>query len=210
MSQPLRGELTPAKPASSDLVSSKDSRIRGLFSRLYLLSDSAQHFSQQSDLGGNGYSIKDVMAIEDSINPLLLNAAAARRDDSLKIMLGTLLDNKNIADNPTAMSSQGLSLLNTFATVSPLHTACLHGIASNVGLLVSHGASVHQRDIQGHSPLYYAATSREASHSDKLEMVKLIRSAGGHLGASEYEASAFNLQPENAEIWAAAGAINSS
>lgn len=292
--KPIRGELTPPKPLISELTSDgsvggsnsanatkREGRMKGLFSRLLLISqpgpsnnDSRSDSGSQRAAGdqegdvlplnetdqavaADTFNENDLGTIEDTLNPLLINAAASRSDATLKTMLNTLLsseaaqafsphaptitvdarktsgrDASSTGGLPTA-KSQGLSLLNTFETYSPLHTAVLHNIPQNVKLLLSFGASVHLRDIQGHTPLYYAAmvarrrgssssTSAattihaEASASDdqtakhrtsdtRLEVVKMLREAGAHLIAEEKEelSQRDNLESIDSELWAA-------
>ena len=204
---PLRGDLTPPKPLISDLTGSKDSRIRGLFSRLLLLSSSKsipQISRTLNHVGGEGFSDSDLSSVEDTLNPLLIASAAAKVDDTLKNLLSALLGKP--ADTPGAPRPQGLALLNTFTTMSPLHIACLHGIEENVQLLLTHGASVHLRDIQGHTALYYAATSKEASQQQKLSIVKLLIEAGAHLAGAEVELGQRAMShAEDVQIWQAVG-----
>ncbi|KAG0252526.1 hypothetical protein DFQ27_008018 [Actinomortierella ambigua] len=63
---------------------------------------------------------------------------------------------------------------------SPLHIACSAGYLDVVRFLLSHGASIHVRDRQNHTPLYDAAT-----RSSDLEVVKLLRATGAHLNDAE-------------------------
>ncbi|KAF9968966.1 hypothetical protein BGZ73_008960, partial [Actinomortierella ambigua] len=63
---------------------------------------------------------------------------------------------------------------------SPLHIACSAGYLEIVRFLLSHGASIHVRDRQNHTPLYDAAT-----RSSDLEVVRLLRATGAHLNDAE-------------------------
>ncbi|KAG0233471.1 hypothetical protein BGW42_007428 [Actinomortierella wolfii] len=63
---------------------------------------------------------------------------------------------------------------------SPLHIACSAGYLEVVRFLLSHGASIHMRDRQNHTPLYDAAT-----RSGSLEIVQLLRATGAHLNDAE-------------------------
>lgn len=154
---------------------------------------------------GEGFSDSDLSAVEDKLNPLLIASAAARSDNTLQKLLDALL-----SDSPDTTKPQGLSLLNTFATISPLHIACLHGQVANVELLVQAGASVHLRDIQGHTALYYATQARDATHVQRMKMVKTLREAGAHLTSQELalesgKAPSSSHTAEAAELWLAAG-----
>ena len=205
MATPLRGELTPPRPLISDLATSKESRIRGLFTRLLMVSGDSPNGREARKESlhravGEGFSDSNLSAVEDKLNPLLIASAASRPDDTLKNLLSALL-----SDCPDTTKPQGLSLLNTFSTVSPLHIACLHGHVQNVELLVQAGASVHLRDIQGHTALYYAIQARDASYSQRLEMVKALRNAGAHLTSQELEIRPATTETDQtSELWAAA------
>lgn len=205
MSTPLRGELYPPRPLISDLTTTKESRISGLFTRLLMVSGSSpngpeNHKNSLHRSVGEGFSESDLSTVEDRLNPLLVASAASRPDNTLRNLLGALL-----CDSPDTTKPQGLSLLNTFSTISPLHIACLHGQEQNVKLLVKAGASVHLRDIQGHTALYYAMQARDATQSQRLRMVQTLREAGAHLSLSETESRlTVSPSPEVLELWTAA------
>lgn len=204
MPQSIRGELTPQKPFVNNLTGKNENRIKGLFGRLLLLSSkrSDYHDTRLTAVAGEGLSDRDLTSVEDALNPLLVAAAAARPDASLANLLKTLLD----GDNEAGKEVQGLGLLNNFSTHSPLHIACLHGIPKNVNLLLQHGASVHLRDVSGHTALYYAVTSHHASKEEKLTMVADLRSAGAHLSQHEKEsAHASSHYLRDIQLWQSAG-----
>lgn len=137
------------------------------------------------------------------MNPLLLAAAAARNDDSLRAMLATLFLDESAPNGREGLSksqliSQGLALLNNFTTMSPLHIACLHGRHTNVSLLLSHGASVHVRDVQGHTALYYACVAKDVSGKEKLMMIRTLKDAGAHFVGEEQGGKPAGVEEE---IW---------
>lgn len=209
MIQSIRGELTPPKPVITDLAGSKYSRMTSLFSRLLLLSPRSGSLPGTADLlrvAGQGPSDNDLTSVEDALNPLLVASAAAKPDASLETLLKTLVEDDKTEEKTGEM--QGLGLLNNFTTHSPLHIACLHGNLRNVELLLQYGASVHLRDVSGHTALYYAITSHHASRDERMAMVLALRSAGAHLSQHEKELANTSVHIHNdAQLWLAAGRI---
>jgi lysophospholipase len=209
MTQSIRGELTPPAPFVTELAGSKHNRIASLFARLLLLSNRPSTLARDQQLdqvAGQSLSDKDLTAVEDSLNPLLVASAAAKPDASLETLLNTLLEGEPQFSNS---DTQGLDLLNNFTTHSPLHIACLHGIVKNVQLLLQNGASVHLRDVSGHTALYYAVTSHHASKDERMTMVLALRSAGAHLSQHEKELSkpAAKHHHNDSQLWLAAGCV---
>lgn len=216
ISQPIRGELTPTRPILGELTGPDSSRIRSLFDRLSLLSLGGQRPEATVDtstslyrVGGEALSDVDVANLEETLYPVLISVAAAKSDNSLKVLLDSLLTddngNKQATIAPTGIpnrnsESTGLSLLNKFTTLSPLHVACLHGNLQNVKLLLQHGASVHLRDVQGHTALFHACSTREGTTSIKTDIVTLLKNAGAHLSPAELEAGPSTLLDDQ-EIW---------
>lgn len=202
MGTPLRGELTQPRPLISDLTTSKESRIHGLFTRLLLVSGDSPKGKQDTKESlhrsvGEGFSDSNLSAVEDKLNPLLIASAASRPDNTLKNLLAALL-----SESPNTTKPQGLSLLNTFSTLSPLHIACLHGQVQNVELLLKAGASVHLRDIQGHTALHYAMQARDTPYTQRAKMIERLREAGAHLTSQELEHGVANKQEEgSSELW---------
>lgn len=212
MVESIRGELTPPKAIITDLASSKYSRISSLFSRLLLLSPrnggvpGAAHLHH---VAGQGISDNDLTSVEDALNPLLVASAAAKPDGSLATLLQALIESDKTEIRTGEM--QGLGLLNNFTTHSPLHIACLHGVVKNVQLLLQYGASVHLRDVSGHTALYYAVTSHHASREERMTMVLALRSAGAHLSQHEKSLAESSIRLHNDndhQIWLAAGNID--
>ncbi|KAK9900532.1 asparaginase-domain-containing protein [Cystobasidium minutum MCA 4210] len=186
MTDSIRGELTQPKPIITDLADSKYSKMKGLFARLLLLTPKSGSLPGAADLhrvAGQGISDNDLTSVEDALNPLLVASAAAKPDESLATLLEDLLGSEK-AESQNGMM-QGLGLLNNFTTHSPLHIACLHGIVKNVEILLQYGASVHLRDVSGHTALYYALTSHHATRDERKQMVQALRSAGAHLSQHE-------------------------
>lgn len=210
MVESIRGELTQPKPIITDLAGSKYSRITSLFTRLLLLSPKTGNLPGAADLhrvAGQGISDNDLTSVEDALNPLLVASAAAKPDGSLAVLLQGLIEADKIDTRNGEM--QGLGLLNNFTTHSPLHIACLHGIVKNVQLLLQYGASVHLRDVSGHTALFYAVTSHHASRDERMTMVLALRSAGAHLSQHEKSLAkaSIHVHMDNDQVWLAAGNI---
>lgn len=207
MTQSIRGELTPPKPVITDLAGSKYNRITSLFSRLLLLSPRSGGIPSLADLhrvAGQSISDNDLTSVEDTLNPLLVASASAKPDRSLSTLLKTLVAGEKKDEQDSEV--QGLGILNNFTTHSPLHIACLHGIVNNVNLLLQYGASVHLRDVSGHTALFYAVTSHHASRDERMAMVLALRSAGAHLSQHEKELAKLSQQFHNdSQLWLAAG-----
>lgn len=140
------------------------------------------------------------------MTPYIIAQAASRQSPHLANILAAL-DGNTAADQPssTSVSSTPLALpaiLNEPATTTlqtPLHLAVLAKLPSNVELLLKFGASVHARDVFGHSPLFYAA---KAGDVVGLELVKLLRYAGAHLSEVEIESgqAGFELARASKEV----------
>lgn len=90
-----------------------------------------------------------------------------------------------------------------FLLISVINQKHLAATGPNVEVLrefLSHGASVHLRNREGHTPLYRAAHAGLADH------VGLLREAGAHLHTEEVAAAKVDAQKSgHAEIWEAAG-----
>ncbi|GAA5976588.1 hypothetical protein JCM11641_001348 [Rhodosporidiobolus odoratus] len=151
-------------------------------------------------------TLADEEALRAAVMPYLLSQAASRPDGSLAALLSTLDAPPPIHPSigtGTSISSTPLalpSLLNepsTSTLQTPLHLAVLASLPSNVDLLLSHGASVHARDIAGHSALFYAA--KQGGGLEAVRMVKALRAAGAHLGEMELESGAVGLEVIKAE-----------
>lgn len=194
ITQPLRGELTPVSPVptySSPL--DNQGKLKTLFAQMVALNPSAQR-QPASPAHKTAFlpdatapapvevpeelnvewpaTLADEEAIESAILPYLLGQAATRSDN----LLGSLVES-NAHRLPALLNEP------TSATLEvPLHLAILASRPRNVELLLSHGASVHCRDSQGHSALYLAA---KLGGVVGLEIVRALRSAGAHLAELE-------------------------
>jgi lysophospholipase len=62
---------------------------------------------------------------------------------------------------------------------TPLHVACSNGEIEVVKYLLLNGASVHLQNARGHTPIF------ESIMAGHLDIVQLLRQAGGHLNLSE-------------------------
>lgn len=208
LAQPLRGELTLANPAptySSPLDAG--ARLRNLWAQVIECAPTtsrgphtpAQRPRSLSSVTGSDLqpqsdqvelpaefnppwpaTLKDEETAEKAILPYLLGQAAARPDTFLDTLLASIVP-PTATNDPTVVA-----LLNEPSTPSlqtPLHLAVLAGQPSNVELLLSHGASVHARDILGHTALFYAAKRG----AEGRRMVMVLKQVGGHLSESELE-----------------------
>lgn len=84
----------------------------------------------------------------------------------------------------------------TAALQTPLHLAVISSSLDNVKLLLSHGASVHLRDVFQHSILYYAA--RVGTEVGR-EIVENVIEAGGLLSEVEIERGSVGCEIIRAE-----------
>lgn len=218
---PLRGELTLASPIPnfSSPIEGGD-RLRALFAQVVACAPpitstnrpvpERSYSTSGSDfvLSSTGETLppefaspwpanpRDLEVAEKAILPFLLGQAAARSGPSLSLLIDSLASpsSSNTVDlHPTA-----LTILNEPSTASlhtPLHLAALSAQLPNVLLLLSHGASVHVRDVLSHSPLFYAARIGGSG----LDMVGALRAAGAHLGEAEMERGDVGLEVSRAE-----------
>lgn len=154
---------------------------------------------------------------ERAILPFLVGQAAAKQGPLLASLVEALKgaargDETMLGVGPGAgEAGAGVGLetavtqLNEPATAAlqtPLHLAVLSAQPANVALLLAHGASVHARDVLGHTPLYYAARQGGGG----MEMVRALRAAGAHLGEAEIERGDVGLElaradGEGKEVW---------
>ncbi|GAA6034872.1 hypothetical protein JCM8097_009342 [Rhodosporidiobolus ruineniae] len=217
--QPLRGELTPVSTVPTfSSPPDTESRLKSLFSQVVELAP--RHGSVASPthapvgLPDLSYSsvpaefsrpwpptLGDEQDLRAAITPYLLAQAASRADGLLPSLLASL-DSPAAETASTSSSSAPLSLpsiLNESATSTlqaPLHLAIIASLPQNVDTLLAAGASVHVRDVFGHSPLFYAA---KGGGEHGLAMVKSLRAAGGHLSEQEIEGGQVGLEVIKAE-----------
>ncbi|GAA6058789.1 hypothetical protein JCM10212_001905 [Sporobolomyces blumeae] len=208
ITQPLRGELTPVSSVatySSPLDS--QGRLRTIFGQMVACSPSNQRqpaapahktaflpdttapppVEVPDELSVEWPStLADEEAIEAAVLPYLFGQAATRTDDLLKSMLET-----HAARLPALLNEPTSASLET-----PLHLAVLASRSEHVALLLAHGASVHCRDAQAHSPLFLAA---KVGGPVGLEMVKSLRAAGAHLSELEIDSGEVGLAVRRAE-----------
>lgn len=199
MSRSLRGELTPAD--SFETSSSKidpPRRFQTLLSSVIKLTTHAHapnqvvsgakassgvnsagsdEFASDSDWPS---SSRNADAAEKALTPYLLGQAATRADTSLATLIASLASSPSDSDDAPVISQLSDPCSSSLQT--PLHLAILSSRLPNVLLLLEHGASVHARDIQCHTPLFYAA---RLGAKIGVEMVEALCSAGAHLGETE-------------------------
>jgi lysophospholipase len=124
-------------------------------------------------------------ALENAILPVLLWQAAVRDDSSLKSVLNYLSQydrtHGGLSETPLSSTSGVINKPSPTLSQTALHLATIQGMASNVALLLSLGASVHVRDMFGHTPIFYAL--REGN----IEIVNILVGAGAHLAQGEKE-----------------------
>lgn len=214
IARPLRGELTQTShaPTFSSPVNAEQ-RLQTLFTRIVQCATSTSHGHVSPPVRARTLSntsfappalealpaefnppwpatLKDEETAEKAILPYLLGQASAQPTDLLATLLDSLalspLESAALAPNPIAL----LNDPSTTAQQTPLHLAVLAGQVANVKLLLAAGASVHSRDVLGHSALYYAARHGGAG----LEMVNHLRAAGAHLGTVEIERGDVGLE----------------
>lgn len=217
IAQPLRGELTPVAPVPTYAnPPDPEARLRTLFSQLVECAPVPQRPRRQSAVSAFDAADKPVVPDEFSASwpstladeetlraavlPHLLAQAAAKPGNLLQSLLTSLDAPASTPLASTSLSSLALpSLLNEPASTTlqtPLHLATLAGLLDNVELLLASGASVHQRDANGRSPLFYAARHRGL---DALAVVKALRAAGAHFSEREIEAGDVGLEVAKAE-----------
>lgn len=223
IAQPLRGELTPLEPVPAySQPANPETRLRTLFSQLVECAPSPQRPRRASsttyEAGDKPIlpqefsaswpsTLADEETLRAAVLPHLLAQAATKPGELLHSLLSSVAPPTTASITSTSLSSLALpSLLNEPASTTfqtPLHLATLAGILANVELLLASGASVHLRDANGRSPLFYAARHRGP---DALAIVKALRAAGAHFSERELEAGDVGLEVAKAEKAADAGA----
>lgn len=146
---------------------------------------------------------------ERAVLPFLIGQASARHGPMLESLVESLkkaqrgeesmlggggLDG-SVADGDAPAALSQLNEPATAAGQTSLHLAVLSAQPANVELLLAHGASVHTRDVLGHTPLYYAARQGASG----AEMVRALREAGAHLGEMEIERGDVGLEIARAD-----------
>ncbi|GAA5839858.1 hypothetical protein JCM11251_001234 [Rhodosporidiobolus azoricus] len=219
VAQPLRGEMTPT-PGAPTFSSPDDAetRLRTLFSQIVELApysgrgtvspthhtvtppDSSSPTLEMPEEFAPAWptTLSDAEELRGAVMPYLLAQAAGRNCGQLRSLLSSL----GSGPSSTALSGSHAtsapltlpSILNESATSTqqtPLHLAVFASQAENVDLLLSHGASVHVRDVFGQTPLFYAA---KLGGSHALEMIRSLRAAGAHLSEQEIESGKVGLE----------------
>ncbi|KAK4053465.1 hypothetical protein OIV83_001632 [Microbotryomycetes sp. JL201] len=186
------------RPRSLSMTTASEGDARSTFNEGLLLPDEFQ--------ASWPATLKDEEIAEQAILPFLLGQASSRPDALLDNLLSSLANQSQATDSNGNNASDSTpivvtALLNESATASmqtPLHLACLACQASNVGLLLAHGASVHVRDALSHSPLYYASrqtlNETEQDLTTRLNIVKQLKRCGAHFGETELDSGVVGLE----------------
>ncbi|GAA5921546.1 hypothetical protein JCM3775_003098 [Rhodotorula graminis] len=216
IAQPLRGELTPLAPVPTySNPANPETRLRTLFSQLVECAPSPQRPRRASSAAYEASdapvlpqefsaswpsTLADEETLRAAVLPHLLAQAATKPGELLQSLLASAASPPTASSTSASLSSLALpSLLNEPASTTfqtPLHLATLAGVLPNVELLLASGASVHLRDANGRSPLFYAARHRGP---DALAIVKALRAAGAHFSERELEAGDVGLEVAKAD-----------
>ncbi|GAA5892855.1 hypothetical protein JCM8208_004105 [Rhodotorula glutinis] len=216
IAQPLRGELTPLAPVPTySNPADPQARLRTLFSQLVECAPSPQRPRRASSAAYESSdrpilpqefsaswpsTLADEETLRAAVLPHLLAQAATKPGELLPSLLASVAPPPTTSITSASLSSLALpSLLNEPASTTfqtPLHLATLAGVLPNVELLLASGASVHLRDANGRSALFYAARHRGP---DALAIVKALRAAGAHFSERELEAGDVGLEVAKAD-----------
>lgn len=183
MGMPLRGELTRATGAPSNLsnIDENVENIDGILSHFVRLSGSGPKVpSIVVKMDGVAtvapevakpwsWTAAEAATTSDALIPFLVHLATARDDaESLEFCLasGPNGDPQTPMDGGRYRSIAGgaVNCLDPASGRSPLHVAALNGSLKCVQILLESGALVHLRDTLGHTALYYVGHQSPCFH----------------------------------------------
>ncbi|KAF8511125.1 L-asparaginase [Hysterangium stoloniferum] len=226
--KPLRGEMTlPSAFSGTRSQASVDAsvgNVQDVLAHIVRLL-SSKRSTHKSTVGLDDDTIvaapwsvtnAETLSAESALLPVLIRLSVARNDveSLLWCIKSSAYEEPGIQglELDVAMRAAGIiNCLDVSSGRSPLHIAALHGNSEAAIILLEAGASVHVRDLLGHTALYYAA--RQGNE----EIVDKIVEAGGLLGGSDIAGGFVRLaveqstNPDSLRIWLKAGAsIDSS
>lgn len=101
----------------------------------------------------------ETLKTESALLPLLIHLAAAHNDvEGLRWCINSMpYGDLAIQSLDTTRAAGIVNCQDAASARSPLHIAVLHGHSEAAFLLLKEGASVHIRDMLGHTALYYVS-----------------------------------------------------
>ncbi|KAJ3836465.1 L-asparaginase [Lentinula raphanica] len=179
MGVPLRGELTRSTlvpPPGQLSVEQNLQSLNGVlshFTRLAKLPSTQSpnpnititnlDEATQDAAASWSWTVAEAASSEAALYPLLLHLAVARNDiETINFCLSKNTNTGNESD-VNSLDAAGLitggmaNCTEPGSGKSPLHVAALNGSVDSTTVLLNAGALVHQRDLLGHTALYYAA-----------------------------------------------------
>jgi len=223
MQKPLRGELTlPSAFLDTGSQASVDASLENVqdvlahIVRLFSSTRSTRKLTVGPDddtMVAAPWSLTnaETLSAESALLPVLIRLSVARNDveSLLWCIESSAYGEPGIQGLELDVATRAAGIVNCLDVSSgrsPLHIAALHGNSEAATILLDAGASVHVKDLLGHTALYYAA--RQGNE----EIVDKIVEAGGLLGGLDIAGGFVGLAVEQStnsvsrRIWLKAGA----